>query len=79
MNEIETLAAQLGTALSKALEEHAHVTQTLVERKAELAAVDAQLTQMKTQRDVLSAEVGDLAATRDHLLQILNSKPAKAA
>jgi uncharacterized coiled-coil DUF342 family protein len=77
--EVENLVAQAIAALHKLNEQYNHVTQTLVERKAELAQVDAQLTQMKAQRDDLSVEVGDLAATRDHLLQILNSKPAKAA
>jgi uncharacterized coiled-coil DUF342 family protein len=77
--EVENLVAQAIAALHKLNEQYNHVTQTLIETKAELGQLQTERDQMKTRRDALSAEVGDLAAMRDHLLQILNSKPAKAA
>jgi predicted nucleic acid-binding Zn-ribbon protein len=76
MDEVETLASQLIEAVHKLQEQHAHLTQTTVEVKAELAGLHAERDQMKAQRDVLSAEVGRLSGERNRLLRMLGVEEA---
>jgi hypothetical protein len=56
--EVENLVAQAIAALRKLNEQYNHVAQTLVERTAELATVDAELAQRKEQLATVSVQLG---------------------
>jgi uncharacterized coiled-coil DUF342 family protein len=77
MDDVENLAGQLIEAVRKLQGECGHVTQTLIETKAELGQLQAERDQMKAQRDNLSVEVGGLRQERDRLHKIFED--AKAA